>query len=28
MANVAGINASDLKHVIHAIKHQMQRVMA
>lgn len=28
MENVAGINASDLKHVIHAIKHQMQRVMA
>ena len=26
MANVAGANASDLKHVIHAIEHQMQRV--
>ena len=25
MANVAGANASDLKHVIHTIKHQMQR---
>ena len=28
MANVAGVNASDLKHVIHTIKHQMQRVVA
>ena len=27
MANVAGANASDLKHVIHTIKHQMQRVV-
>ena len=28
MANVAGVNVSDLKHVIHTIKHQMQRVVA
>ena len=27
MANVGGANASDLKHVIHTIKHQMQRVV-
>ena len=28
MTNVAGINASDLKHVILTIKHQTQRVKA
>ena len=27
MANVGGANASDLKHVIHTIKHQMQRIV-